>query len=138
MNIRQPVFQASCASPAAPPTGPVAQVHDEVKETVIPGLLLIEHNARNYCVPDDPSYPYLLDMRLAPPGFMAMAFVAMHGGAEILRVRSLTLEALQQFVDQNDFRRHPRLYRLTITGPDGIVEQASLTDLPVRPGVKVL
>jgi hypothetical protein len=32
------------------------------------------------------------------------------------------VDALHQFINRNDFRNHPRLRRLTITGPEGEIE----------------
>jgi hypothetical protein len=65
--------------------------------------------------PDDPSYPYRLDVNLRPPEFMEFAFVMLHGGSEVICVRGMTREALEQFVELNQLRTHPRLRSLEIT-----------------------
>lgn len=75
--------------------------------------------------PDDPSYPYKLDVNLRPPDLMEVAFIMLHGGSEEIIVRGQTREAIDQFIKLNDLRRHPRLRRMTITGPDGPPEEIS-------------
>ncbi|MFZ5365938.1 MAG: hypothetical protein ACOZBZ_01460 [Patescibacteria group bacterium] len=87
---------------------------------VIPGLKLI-YQTGGTNIADDPSMPYRLDANFRPPEFMEVAFVLMHGGSEEIVVRGMTREALEEFVEANDFKTHPRLRRLTITGPDGEV-----------------
>jgi len=49
---------------------------------------------------------------------MEMAFIGIYGGSETLVVRGMTKEALEKFVEVNDYRRHPRLQELTITQPE--------------------
>ena len=71
---------------------------------------------------DDPSYPFLLEVNLRPPDFMRVAWILLNGGSEEIIVQGRTLEALQEFVKKNELREHPRLRRLTITGPTGVVE----------------
>ena len=95
----------------------------------IPGLKLIRHNASGVNTPDDPSFPFKLEANFSPPEFMNVAFVLMHGGSEEIVVRSMTKESLDKFVEMNNLRTHPRLRRLMITGPDGVVEQ-----LPIPKG----
>jgi len=90
---------------------------------VIPGLKLIRHNASGVNMPDDPSFPFKLEGNFSPPELMNVAFVLMHGGSEEIVVRAMTKEAMDKFVETNNFRTHPRLRHLTITGPDGVVEK---------------
>lgn len=90
---------------------------------IIPGIKLIRHNAGNVDIPDDLSFPFKLQLSFSPPQFMIVAFVCLHGGSEEIVVRGMTKEALDEFITMNNFRRHPRLRNLTITGPDGIIEQ---------------
>ena len=90
---------------------------------VIPGLKLIRHNSSNVDVPDDPSFPFKLEVLLRPPEFMTLAFVGLYGGSEEVVVRSMTKEALDTFIVLNKLRKHPRLISLTVTSPEGIVEQ---------------
>ena len=85
---------------------------------VIPGIKLIRHNAGGINEPDDPSMPWKLEANFRPPEFMNVAFVLMHGGSEEIVVRGDTREALEEFVEENNLRTHPRLRRLTITGPE--------------------
>jgi hypothetical protein len=85
---------------------------------IIKGIKLIRHNAGGVNEPDDPSYPYRLEANLRPPDFMNVAFVLMHGGSEEVVVRGQTREALEEFAEENNLRTHPRLRRLTITGPE--------------------
>ena len=85
---------------------------------IIKGLKLIRHNAHNVNLPDDPSYPFKLQATFQPPELMDVAFVFLHGGSEEIVVRGMTREALEQFVEENKLRTHPRLRELTITGPE--------------------
>jgi hypothetical protein len=89
----------------------------------IEGLKLIRLNSARINGPDDPSYPYKLEVNLSPPDLMLVAFVMLHGGSEEMVVRAMTREALDQFIDRNDLRCHPRLRRMTITGPGGMREE---------------
>ena len=75
--------------------------------------------------PDDLSYPYKLDVNLRPPELMEVAFIMLHGGSEEIVVRAMTRDAIDRFVEANNLRRHPRLRRMTITGPDGPPEEIS-------------
>lgn len=81
----------------------------------IKGIKLIRHNAGGVNEPDDPSYPWKLEARFSPPEFMMMAFIGLHGGSEEIVVRGETKESLEQFVEANDLRAHPRLRSLEIT-----------------------
>jgi hypothetical protein len=89
----------------------------------IPGLKLILHNASNVNNPDDPSFPFKLEGSFRKPEFMEVAFILQHGPTEELVVRGMTLEAINKLIEENGFRTHPRLRKLTITGPDGLVEE---------------
>lgn len=89
----------------------------------IKGIKLIRHNAAGINLTDDPSFPFKLEVSFRPPEFMDVAFVFMHGGSEEIVVRGLTLEALEEFSKVNNLERHPRLRRLTITGPNGVVRE---------------
>lgn len=90
---------------------------------IIDGLKLIRLNSIGVEEPDDPSYPYKLEVNLSPPELMQVAYVMLHGGSEKLVVRAMTREAIDQFVEQNALRRHPRLRRMTLSGPDGANEE---------------
>ena len=68
--------------------------------------------------PDDTSYPYKLEVNLRPPDFMVIAFIGLYGGSEEIVIRGMTQGALEQFVKENKLDTHPRLRRLTITGPN--------------------
>ena len=92
---------------------------------IIPGLKVIRHNVREINLPDEPSFPFKLEANFRPPEFMKLAFILMYGGSEEIFVRSMTKESLNEFVERNGLRTNSRLWRLTITGPDGIVEQLS-------------
>ena len=86
---------------------------------IIPGLKLI-YQTGGTNIPDDPSMPYKLEANFRPPEFMQVAFVFIHGGSEEIVVRSETRKALDRFIKENHLDTHPRLRRLTITGPNGI------------------
>lgn len=89
----------------------------------IPGLKVIRHNTGRIDLPDDPSFPFKLEASFRPPEFMTMAFIGLFGGSEEIVVRGMSKQALDKLIEVNGFRKHPRLLRLTITGPDGIIEQ---------------
>jgi hypothetical protein len=90
----------------------------------IEGLTLIHlTGSRVTGIDEDASGPYRLEVNLRPPELMQVAFVMLHGGSDELVVRATTREAIDQFIELNDFRRHPRLRRMTITGPRGLREE---------------
>ena len=95
-------------------------------DQIIEGLKLIRLNSVRINEPDDPNdpgFPYKLEVNLRPPELMQVAFVMLYGGSEEMIVRGKTREAIDAFVDLNDLRHHPRLRRITITGPDGLREE---------------
>jgi hypothetical protein len=87
------------------------------------GLKLIRLNSARIDDPDDPSYPYKLEVNLRPPDLMQVAFVMLYGGSDEMIVRGMSREAIDRFVDVNDLHRHPRLRRMTITGPNDLREE---------------
>ena len=86
----------------------------------IPGLKLIYQTGGGPRQPEDPSMPYKLEGNFRPPEFMNVTFVLMHGGSEEIVVQGKTLEALKEFIKENNFESHPRLRSLKITGPKGV------------------
>ncbi len=93
-----------------------------MSQEVIHGIKVIRLNSSRIDEPDDPSYPFKLEAILRPPESMVMAFIGLCGGREELVVRALTKGAMDEFLVANDFRKHPRLRHLTITGPNGVIE----------------
>jgi hypothetical protein len=93
-----------------------------VSET-IDDLKLIRLNSARINEPDDPSYPYKLEVNLSPPELMLVAFVMLHGGSEEIVVRGRTREAVERFIEQNDFPNHQRFRWLAITGPNDVREE---------------
>jgi hypothetical protein len=93
-------------------------------DQLIESLKLIRLTAR-IDEPDDPSYPYKLDVNLSPPEPAQVAFVTLHGGSEELVVRSKSREAIDAFIVANSLRSHPRLRRMSITGPNNFREVIS-------------
>ena len=86
----------------------------------VPGVRIIKLNSYNIDEPDDPTLPWKLEMTFSPPEFMEVAFVLMHGGSEDLVVKAISREALDEFLRlEEQFKTHPRLLRMTFTGPDG-------------------
>jgi len=90
---------------------------------VIPGLKLIRFNIKKLNLPDDTSLPFKLEASFRPTWFAKMAFIGLPGGREEIVVRGATLETLRRFVEVNGLGTHARLLRLTISGPEGIIEQ---------------
>jgi len=82
----------------------------------IAGIKLIEHNMANYRVPDDPSYPFKLELVCRVPEFMEFA-ASMLWGTERVVVRGMTREALEEFDKVNGLSTHSRKIRFEITGP---------------------
>jgi hypothetical protein len=91
--------------------------------TIIEGLKLIRLNSLRINEPDDPSYPYKLEVNLSPPELMQVTFIMLHGGSEEMVVRAMTRDAIDQFIEVNNLRHHPRLRRMSITGPEGSREE---------------
>jgi hypothetical protein len=91
-----------------------------------PDLKLIHHNLGRYAVEDDPSYPFRLDVKITNAGvFMEFAVMMIYGNYETLCVRGRTREALEQFVEKNQLRTHPRLISLEIIEPEKAAVVAS-------------
>lgn len=40
-------------------------------------------------------------------------------------VRGMTSDTINEFVELNSFKKHPHLFLLEITGPDGLCEKVS-------------
>ncbi len=97
---------------------------------IIPGLKLIRHNANRIDLPDDPSYPYRLEINCRPPEFMAIAFIGLYGGSEEVVIRSKTASAIGEFLDRNDMRSMHRLRWIKIEGPAGPELDALLATVP--------
>ena len=85
---------------------------------------IIGHNGGNTDLPDDPKFPFRLEVSLSPPEFMQFAFICLYGGSEDLTVIGKSERALRRFVRKHDLRNHPRLRTLTISGPNGVIERA--------------
>lgn len=102
---------------------------------VIEGIKLIKHTGE--CDrPDDTSYPWKLEANLRPPQFMVVAFVGIYGGSEDIVLRGMTKEAIDAFLEKNELRSHPRLRKMTLTGPDGVPHDITKGDpsIPVENG----
>ena len=99
----------------------------------IPGLKVIRFTTGRVNEPDDPSLPYKLEAAFRPPEFMQVTFVLMYGGIEEIVVRSETLEGLVELVRQNEWRTHPRLRRLVVTGPEGVLDPWKAPESSVAP-----
>ena len=99
------------------------QAPEQTSDEVIEGLKIIRLNSHGIHEPDDESYPYKLVVNLSPPELMQVTFVMLYGGSEELIARGKTHGAIDQFVERNDLRRHPRLRWMTIEGPDGAKEE---------------
>lgn len=82
-------------------------------DRIIEGIKLIRHNVSGVNNPDDTSLPFRLDATFRLPEFMD--FACIHGGSENICLRGMTREALEQFVEMNQLKTHPRLIKLEIT-----------------------
>lgn len=99
-----------------------------MSEIKYPDLKLVSHNAARYHNAEadkDPAYPFRLEVVLRAPSFMEMAFVFTVGATEELVVRSKTMEGLEPFIVDQNFRKHPRLIRMVVTGPEGEIERVA-------------
>jgi hypothetical protein len=88
-----------------------------MSDGVIEGVKVIQHNMGGINRPDDPSYPFLLQMVCRVPGFMEVT-AAMIYGQEAVKVRGKTKEALEELIKRNNWSTHPRLISLTVTEPE--------------------
>ncbi len=84
------------------------------------GLKLIHLNTHRVSEPDDPTYPFVLDVNYRNHEFMEVTMAFLFPEGEVLKLRSMTREALSEFIERNNLLQHPRLRRATITGPDGV------------------
>lgn len=78
---------------------------------------LIKFNSRGVNNPDDPSFPFKLEVTFSPPEFMNVAFLFLVGAMEEIVIRATTLEDMNEFLQKNELRTHPRLIKGEITGP---------------------
>lgn len=74
-------------------------------------------------IAEDASYPFRLEVVFSPPEFMQVAFITLYGGSEVVVVRGMTLEAIDQFILLNNFDRHERFRRLSVSGPSGVIRE---------------
>ena len=100
------------------PVGNRAVENDGLRVVRFTGMLIADPGDT-----DASGYPYRLEVNLSPPELMLVASVMLHGGCEEVVVRGKTRAAIDQFVDRTDLRAHPRLRRMTITGPGGLREE---------------
>lgn len=75
---------------------------------------LIYHNAGRVKEPDDPSYPYRLECNFGPPELMAVTFVMLYGGSELIVLKGKTVEVLKEVVAAEKFAAYFRLRRMKI------------------------
>ena len=94
-----------------------------MSQTKAPEAKLIRHNTGRVDLPDDPSYPFKLEVSLDPPKLMEDEFVKFFGGSEEIVLRGMTKEALDKLVEAGEIRTNSRLRHFIITGPDGVVER---------------
>lgn len=93
---------------------------------LIEGLKLVYWTGRDLDdahLHDDPDHPFKLYFNFSPPEFMGIAWIFAHGGSEEIVVRTKTREAIDEFMQRNDFYRHPRFRRGVLTLPDGKEEK---------------
>jgi hypothetical protein len=86
--------------------------------------------------PDDPSFPWMIELVCRPPSFMSMAFVGIVGPTEIITVIAKDQEALEAAMAESDLRGHPRTMRFRVSGPEGVTESVGDWSLdPPRRGM---
>lgn len=71
------------------------------------------------------THPWCVEVICSPPEFMEVAFVLLYGLQERAVVRAVSQARLQEFVQRNDFKNHPRLLRMIVTGPNGFREETT-------------
>jgi len=86
-------------------------------------LKVIEYNLTEIKLPDDPSYPYKLEVSRAHSEFHRAAMILQHGPDECLVLRGLSLGALQDYINENNLRTDELLNFFTLTGPEGVIER---------------
>jgi hypothetical protein len=85
---------------------------------------VIEHNVGDEVkIPDDPSYPYKIEVRCAHPELHKVAKTNMYGPDEYLIMRVASRKAMVQYIDEAGLRTHPLLNSCVVTGPDGEIER---------------
>ena len=85
-------------------------------------IKIIRHLPSGIDVADDPSLVFLVEVNLRPPEIVSVTFIMRCGGSEQLVARCATRVAVDRFLDRTEFRDHPRLRWIKVTGPDGTVE----------------
>lgn len=96
--------------------------------TTVESLVLIEHTGTRGLNPPAnvaDTHPWCVEVDCSPPEFMSFAFVCLRGGSERVVVRADTRAHLDEFMAKNNFRNHPRLRKLTVTGPHGFQEETT-------------
>lgn len=77
-------------------------------------IKLIKHTGEcDY--PDDESLPIKLELYLRAPEFMAIAFIMIHGGSEVVVARAETVDEIDQWMKDHRLETHPRLSRFRVT-----------------------
>lgn len=94
----------------------------------VQGVKWIRHNIGRINNPDDTTFPFKLEVNLRSPEFPIVTFPFMQrsinaGIEEEIVVRGTTVQTLERFIAVNGLERHPRMLRLTITGPNGVVRE---------------
>lgn len=97
---------------------------------VIEGIKLITHNMGGVNRPDDPAFPFRLELICRVPSFMEVAMAGIYGNEHIV-VRGMTRQKLEEFCKLNRLATHPRLIKVDITQPENTV-QPVLSDMENR------
>lgn len=92
-----------------------------MSDTLNDDVKVIYSNVHRIDNPDDPSLPYKLEAAFSHGDFMRVTAVLLYGGSQRFVLRGRTEAALRAAVIENEWLTHPRLIRLEITGPDGVV-----------------
>jgi hypothetical protein len=77
-------------------------------------LLKLIYHTGSKPFPDDPTFPYLLHVRLS-------SWLFLPGAGEEIVLRGSSRKVLDQFIAANHLVSQPRLLSLIITGPDDSV-----------------
>lgn len=86
-------------------------------DEIIEGLHVVEVTAQGVWPPKPTTeYPYRLEVELDPPRFMDVLVAFLYRGTERIVVQGQTRAAIDALLARNDFPRHPRFRRYTLTG----------------------
>lgn len=85
-----------------------------------PAIKIIFANTYHLDLPDDPSYPFMMEVNLRSPSFMPIVHAFLYGGNERAVALGMTIDDLMDWAyKSSNLPTHPRLQHITITDRQG-------------------